>query len=253
MGTKIRRARPVRLCWAVLATVWAVLLTSCSVETRYRVLTVFFEGVPPPGATPGGVEGPAGQDTRLENPTSAHTAFREGRCRSCHIAERKPLKTTVPELCWECHEPPTEDKPWGHGPARAGDCLACHVGHETMLPALLAAEGKSLCYTCHRDSYIESISSHDGINLENCERCHLAHEGGTVDMPAEDGSDGRLNPPPEDGARDQKTNGIPEPVSRQGHGRNESVIGNVSAPSDRDGECRAGHSCRSLFTLALFR
>jgi len=151
----------------------------CTAPTRYRVLTFFFEGVPPPGYKPPGTTTAAAGGPRLANPVSFHRAFREDRCTECHVDKEAPFKEAIPGLCWQCHTRPSSEHPWNHAPERVGDCLACHVGHETMLPHLLASEGKDLCYKCHRQKYIEDLPAHKGVSLDGCLSCHPYHVGGT--------------------------------------------------------------------------
>ncbi|MBM3335832.1 hypothetical protein FJY63_14330, partial [Candidatus Sumerlaeota bacterium] len=143
----------------------------------YRALTFFFEGVPAPGES-GDLAAALAQQQRPP-PVSFHKAFREGRCAECHLDKKRFLKEAIPELCWQCHPRPTDEKPWRHAPARVGDCMACHVGHESASPYLLTTVGKSLCFSCHRDSHIEQLPPHAGEHLARCAECHHAHEGGT--------------------------------------------------------------------------
>ena len=166
--------------WMILAigacALWSV---SCSVETRYRVLTFFFEGVPRPGESPKKEAGATIENPRLEHPVSFHRSFRNDRCTDCHTGKKRPLKEAVPNLCWRCHPRPVEAKPWNHAPARVGDCRACHADHESMTSHLLIAEGKALCFLCHRNPYIEALPVHANMDLGRCENCHPSHEGGT--------------------------------------------------------------------------
>jgi predicted CXXCH cytochrome family protein len=180
MGGKSRHSR---VFLALLVGWISLLAVGCRLETRYRVLTFFFEGVPPPGAPRAAVERPEGESGLLANPVSFHAAFREGNCEDCHIDRKRFLRTPIPQLCWECHDQPTESAPWDHAPARVGDCMTCHSGHETMTPALLIAQGPSLCYSCHRDTYIQGLPDHEGVSLDTCRTCHPAHEGGTLATP----------------------------------------------------------------------
>lgn len=162
-----------------------LLAIGCRAETRYRVLTIFFEGVPEPGSIPETPEQRTGSGDRLENPVSFHASFREERCTECHVRKKEAaLLAPIPDLCWRCHPRPLEGDPWNHAPARVGACLACHVGHEAATPDLLTTEGKTLCYGCHRASYVEALAGHQAVDLERCATCHRAHEGGTRVGPA---------------------------------------------------------------------
>lgn len=178
----ILRSSSLWLLWlAVVAGAFAGV--GCSIETRYRVLTFFFEGVPPPGQKAHEAAGMSAVETRLAEPVSFHRAFREDRCSECHVGKKRPLKETVPDLCWRCHPRPEPSHPWNHAPERIGDCLACHLGHETMTPYLLLRQGKDLCYKCHRNTYVEDLPAHKDTVLDICVSCHPYHEGGTRPSP----------------------------------------------------------------------
>jgi predicted CXXCH cytochrome family protein len=169
------------LPWSVLTGALVAAGLCCSAETRYDVLTIFFEGVPPPGFVPIPPE-PGGRSGRLTDPVSFHTAFRKNNCTECHVGKGRVLRTPIPELCRRCHDKPV-GKLWLHAPARSGECAACHGGHESAFPALLLAAGPALCYRCHRDSFVQGLPAHEKVDLAACMNCHPAHEGGTVGVP----------------------------------------------------------------------
>jgi predicted CXXCH cytochrome family protein len=162
----------------LLGTALILLVGGCTVQTRYQVLTFFFEGVPPPGSKPAGAAA-AAAETRLAQPVSFHSTFRKDQCTECHVDKTKPLIQPIPDLCWKCHPRPSGEHPWNHAPERVGDCLACHVGHETMMPRLLVVGGQELCHKCHRAVYVELLPKHKGLALDACLSCHPYHEGGT--------------------------------------------------------------------------
>ena len=176
------------------AAIWLVVVggavalvgASCSVETRYRVLTFFFEGVPPPGSKPKAAAAAPTAQAHLANPVSFHRTYRDDRCSECHEDKKAPLKQPVPDLCWKCHSRPPAAPPWNHAPERVGECMACHVAHETMMPHLLVQAGKELCYQCHRDNYMQALPAHKGADPDQCLNCHPYHVGGTR-LPAQAG------------------------------------------------------------------
>jgi predicted CXXCH cytochrome family protein len=192
-----------RLSWSV-ATGALLLLAglSCTAESRYRVLTVFFEGVPPPGAREAAQKAASEAAAARRPAASFHAAFRRNDCTECHVGKSRVLKIPIPGLCRTCHERPPESNPWLHAPARSGECAGCHVGHESEFRALLVADGPALCYRCHRDTFVQSLPAHEKLDLSTCEKCHPAHEGGTVGVPRriEEAPDPIVAPKPEDRA-----------------------------------------------------
>jgi len=202
--------RLVVLC--ALAALAPVLLVSCSPEGRYKVLSFFFDGVPPPeGLTAGGAAeaGPnvgTGLASRQEPSdvnapkvamASVHAPFGKGdtkNCEGCHNLERGyDVKAAPNELCKSCH--PTYYKfgpsDWVHGPVAVGVCDYCHVPHESQYPHLLTRPEKQLCFSCHDPASVMAASQHADVGDKECTSCHDAHSAGNRMLLADETSRAR--------------------------------------------------------------
>lgn len=116
---------------------------------------------------------------------SAHKPFMEKRCNDCHRADKggdtsseegllvKPRE----ELCFMCHKGLLEGK-FHHGPAAVGDCLACHLPHDSANPALLVLSKETLCAKCHTEKR-QAARMHGQFVEKNlpCVNCHDPHSG----------------------------------------------------------------------------
>ena len=106
--------------------------------------------------------------SRLELLGRSHAPVLDGGCLDCHAAHTtrhpKQLREAVPQLCYSCHEHDNirklaETSPVVHGALSTEEsCNACHVGHGSVLPSLLARPEKDLCLSCHN----EQITTEDG-------------------------------------------------------------------------------------------
>lgn len=154
-----------------------------SPDQSYRLLTFFFDGVPPPGGVPdAGLIPGAELDARLETrksqqpELSVHGPYAKKDCDLCHEASfSNILKAPKEELCWSCHE--LEDFPGKvvHGPVAAGDCTACHDPHRSLYPHLLVTEVESLCDGCHDLENFPGLDEHRAKEGEDCLSCHDPH------------------------------------------------------------------------------
>ncbi|NIA20532.1 MAG: hypothetical protein GWP05_00880 [Anaerolineaceae bacterium] len=178
--------------------------TGCSEATRYRTLSFFFDGVPPPEGmeprTPEKVVGPwgvpvdpnapnlpprfsEGRPEKEAQPEAVyyHEPYKKRRCVSCHTPERSyAMVTPIPGLCMKCHSDvfPREASDWVHGPAAAGGCQLCHRGHEAPNRNLLPKPEPDLCWTCHQASRVLSRPYHVDTGRQKCSACHDPHVAG---------------------------------------------------------------------------
>jgi predicted CXXCH cytochrome family protein len=165
--------------WTVVAciAVVPVLSIGCDATSRYKVLSVFFDGVPPPKVA----EAPEPKEaTNPETPQPRQVGYREHGpyaarlCNACHeSAATNALVLPRDQLCFKCHEFRT-DKKYVHGPLASGGCTACHDPHSSQYRYLLVSESDSFCFYCHDRDRVLSISAHEGIE-QQCTTCHDPH------------------------------------------------------------------------------
>lgn len=166
--------------WTALAgiSVAAVLMTSCDPTARYRVLSFFFDGVPPPQVAGEGQEQPTegpGSGAELRKVTfREHGPYGAKLCTACHeSAASGRFVVARDQLCFRCHEFQV-DKKYVHGPLSSGGCTACHDPHSSRYRYLLVAEGDSFCLRCHDRDAVASVGAHGGLP-EGCTACHDPH------------------------------------------------------------------------------
>ena len=189
--TFITKSRVIYCLVLASVIVPGVLLSSCSQESRHKVLTFFFEGVPPPGSKRVSrftrkVETQqsrviAGNGKRIvlssQKRGSSHEPSRD--CNKCHSGRKGSnqgqLTQPVPGLCYTCHENLADRGGYVHGPRAFGECLFCHRPHQSSFVHLQVAAQPELCYRCHRREDMGTILDHE-IMLETiCTDCHEPH------------------------------------------------------------------------------
>lgn len=165
---------------AAVALTW---LAACAPDTRYRVLSFFFDGVPEPGAPPKRVQtGPgllvAAPPPRKQVVVYRHPPYVDNKCRECHDPFGSWLTRTPEEgLCQRCHPGVPGPWPYLHGPAAANACLSCHHHHESLHRWLLLVDPKDLCYRCHKQSDLTTGPHHAELAERPCLECHNPHGG----------------------------------------------------------------------------
>lgn len=165
------------------------MLAGCEAGNGHRVLNGLVNGMPEMPS----LEEYCGQYQRsLEAAAAAkkpagkaagqtmHPPYGEKRCNDCHNQDRDVQGGLVAprhELCFICH-PDILKEEWTHGPAQAGDCLACHVPHSSAFPALLDIEPTKICERCHAERR-RNPGMHDLFRqkLITCIECHDPHSG----------------------------------------------------------------------------
>jgi predicted CXXCH cytochrome family protein len=204
----------------VVLALGSLTVLACSSTTRHKVLTIFFTGVPEPGAE--AVEAqldPFAEAARKaeENRRAlmrvsefwAHGPFAANECESCHlsdptVASDEPgsgtarrggpppvgLEMTMPEdeLCVSCHanqgpELVTERQLLIHMPVEAGLCLECHDPHLSRRRYMLRGpDTLTLCANCHDMEDLQPGTVHGQPDSVECMGCHNPHLGATASM-----------------------------------------------------------------------
>ena len=158
------------------AAVLAMLSTGCNPTVRYRVLSLFFDGVPPPvaaesAAAPGAAPAAAASTQvayREHGPYAAHL------CNACHDPSAfNSLVVPKEQLCFQCHDLKL-DKKYIHGPLASGGCVACHDPHSSQYPYLLVSASDTFCFYCHDRETVAAVGAHGGI-VDQCTTCHNPH------------------------------------------------------------------------------
>jgi predicted CXXCH cytochrome family protein len=166
-----------------------LILIACAPESRYKALSFFFDGVP------------GGQEERVKtaephadlsrfHPTAApfkpiptplpivsvHKPVAEHRCAECHDKGRGYEVITISQsLCDKCHKEQRLKEKWDHGPINLGECLPCHVAHESAYPHLLDRPVPDVCLICHQEDMNRKERYHDVFNVNECAKCHNPH------------------------------------------------------------------------------
>lgn len=156
-------------------TALSLFAIGCDPAARHRVLTTFFDGVPPleQEPAPGAPAAPAVAAPR-EAGLRAHGPYAARMCNACHTAAaRNELVAPREKLCFHCHEFPT-DKKYVHGPLASGGCIACHDPHSSRYRYMLLSRSDGFCLHCHRREDIARNPVHAGVG-ETCTTCHDAH------------------------------------------------------------------------------
>lgn len=188
--------------------------TGCDKYTRYKVLTVFFTGVPHPDKqselsmnVQKMTEEAKKEPEKTVAVSSIHGPYAAEQCFLCHEVnttaglrnrDRKDeepspsparfdkalpgrLLAPVEKLCIECHTSKSVQSAfkkglWIHGPVSGGMCTICHSPHATPYRYMLR-QGKSnqMCTMCHAEGLLSNTADHREGN--ECTSCHNAHLG----------------------------------------------------------------------------
>lgn len=163
-----------------------VSVMSCDTKKHHKVLSFFFDGVPPLDANAPQVKtaqkaGTTGKQAVKASTGSSHEPWRK--CSGdCHGKRAKRsfdrqvyLNEKIPSLCYDCHTDYTTSSAFVHGPVVVGDCLFCHNPHSSKNKHLLKAPVPDLCFQCHEKGVVESIPGHMAKSAAKCNECHEAH------------------------------------------------------------------------------
>ncbi len=178
----------------------------CGAVTRHRVLSFFFDGVPPlegEGAGQQASQGPKAGKSRSPRrkapKASLHPPFVKKHCDKCHAGLPRRIEgqksgisflTGTPrlvlpldKLCLQCHTLPAAK--YVHGPVAMGRCETCHMPHRSPYPHLRKKEKiRDLCFQCHTKDLFVSMDLHQekGWILKACTTCHDPHGGSRPDL-----------------------------------------------------------------------
>jgi predicted CXXCH cytochrome family protein len=169
---------------------FALLLTSvlsCDSARRHKLVSFFFDGVPPLEAETSGPADVNSQSSEVEKATEGrkldwyvHEPTKD--CSLCHgkraqdgFSRQTRLIAQVPELCYKCHDDYTASAVFVHGPVAVGECLFCHHHHKSRNEHLLNEPEPELCYLCHDREMTEAITGHLPELSSGCSNCHHAH------------------------------------------------------------------------------
>ena len=201
---RVRRVLRVATTLALTALVSSCFL-GCSPDTRYKVLSFFFDGVPKPGeegtqrvggpsgaeVTPGREGGPPPAPAGPPPPVSEHAPWRNRECFACHEAESSLVAFAKgPALCSKCHGEYVHPNPmdWVHGPVALGQCQLCHQPHKSDYPSLLTAPELDLCRRCHAEPDLLDWPFHKAAAGKSCSTCHDPHMAGNRLLLVDSGS-----------------------------------------------------------------
>ena len=183
-----RRPRRRVVLPACLALVWATgaVIGCSSPQARYRVLSVFFDGVPNPDAQVTRTQSAQNDPTAVyRKPTnSVHKPFAANDCSACHtggaeaaIGSSGSESVLDSDICMKCHQPIPTQFAVMHAPVAAKACLFCHDPHEASQPHLLKMPAPMLCTQCHDRSLLGKKPPEHLDEKMNCLECHTGHGG----------------------------------------------------------------------------
>jgi predicted CXXCH cytochrome family protein len=195
----------------------AAFVPACSTDSRHKVKTFFFTGVPEPGkeqaeVTQTGIEAPLvkqniqhKQNGVPASPFFLHGPFGAGQCQKCHaVTESKPFRNRLAksgngnitrtvnigprlaypleELCISCHSEKSQATAranglWLHGPVAKGWCTQCHNPHKSQRQYMLQKTNIELCNQCHLTADLQVTLEHQQNPDTDCVSCHNPHMG----------------------------------------------------------------------------
>lgn len=195
MKSAFRRLRAPLAAAASIVVCLAV--CACSETARYRVLSTFFDGVPPPPGMPapeqpriaiadqgGSLFSESMRRLRAEKPpppeipriVSVHEPVAQRQCGECHDmnAPGSGLRHDA-TYCDKCHKEQRVREGWDHGPMNLGTCIPCHEPHRSRYEHLLAKAMPALCVDCHDSPELPGQDYHVVENYDGCIACHDPH------------------------------------------------------------------------------
>ena len=172
--------------------IFVLFVSSCTIESRHKTLTFFFDGVDKPDPSKPVTTADSmtllaslnkiGVGTTSKAPQLViHKPYYDRKCDLCHTPD-KQLIMPMPNLCFKCHMDFKNSVKYIHGPVAAGACTKCHHQHSAPFAKLLIKEGQGLCNECHQPSQLFANKYHRDIEDAACTVCHNPHGGNGKNM-----------------------------------------------------------------------
>ena len=211
VNREMKAVRLSRIFMAMLTlTVLTVSVPGCSKQTKHKVLTFFFTGVPPlEEEKKDELEKDKSAKEQSQVPTVVtvytHPLTAANMCKVCHQTTANfslfggrtrtasfqkgamspgPLVMDRKELCVSCHKNKSavEAQAAGlflHDTAAKGDCDACHDPHQSQHRYLLLVEPDQICLPCHKEAeMMNKVKDKEAHRLpSDCLSCHNPHLG----------------------------------------------------------------------------
>ncbi len=182
----------------ILGGVFLAMAVGCDRNARYKILTFFFEGVPPLDSDISAAKNKITKTITKKNDAGSPTATVVGEkltrllkqkraskhkqvrnCSRCHVGNfgsgRRELIKALPDLCYSCHTNYHDAGGYLHAPVQVGDCVACHDAHQSMYVHLQKAPLPQLCLQCHLPEDMKTIEDHEDKLESICTDCHDPH------------------------------------------------------------------------------
>ena len=184
-GKAITLGNSVRL---FITTVIIVGLVGCHPMLKYQMLSIFFDGVPPPGMPDKNHDTVIRKNLVKRTVTkksiirtvSVHQPYAKRQCDACHSDTLGYATSAQVDGCRKCHEKHYyyQWNDWAHGPVFNFKCVRCHHPHESKNRSLLLTPMPDICFDCHDKTGTMAGSHHTGIDPSRCGMCHDPHSAG---------------------------------------------------------------------------
>lgn len=132
--------------------------------------------------------------SNLNSKKSVHTAFKSGKCSSCHnphaSRHAKLLADEPGTLCLNCHNKVRAEisDSFPHQPAARKECLTCHEPHAADYANQLKQSAVALCTSCHPavTEWLKRPNLHQPVQGKQCMTCHTPHGSSNSSMLVKD-------------------------------------------------------------------
>jgi len=195
-------------------------LTNCSDRRQnYKVLSIFFDGVPDPDAPPedqaaGGEHVASTKGGKRLVIASSHKPYKENKCNDCHVGAAASFESFTQlndSVCVTCHKQVSTAYPLMHGPVAVGACMMCHDPHESSQPHLLKVASPDLCLQCHQRQDLGPPAQDHQDAARNCLDCHVGHGSKRHGLPRDVAVLGTKGTPPNDPDMSGESQTAPQP------------------------------------------